>query len=87
MPYPAAFALSTALRLVPTFVGAGATIIQAQRSRGLDLDRGDLFRRVGHFIPQAVPLLIYALRYTNFLAMALECRGFDPVVRGPGIGN
>ena len=78
VPYPAAFALSTALRLVPTFVGAGATIIQAQRSRGLDLDKGNIFRRVGLFIPQAVPLLIYALRYTNFLAMALECRGFDP---------
>ncbi len=78
VPYPVAFALSTALRLVPTFVGAGATIIQAQRSRGLDLEKGNIFRRVGQFIPQAVPLLIYALRYTNFLAMALECRGFDP---------
>jgi energy-coupling factor transport system permease protein len=78
VPYPMAFAFSTALRLVPTFVGVGATIIQAQRSRGLDLDSGNIFRRVGQFIPQAVPLLIYALRYTNFLAMALECRGFDP---------
>jgi energy-coupling factor transport system permease protein len=78
VPYPVAFAFSTALRLVPTFVGAGATIIQAQRSRGLDLDQGNIFRRAGLFIPQAVPLLIYALRYTNFLAMALECRGFDP---------
>jgi len=78
VPYPVAFALSTALRLVPTFVGAGATIIQAQRSRGLDLDQGNIFRRVGQFIPQAVPLLIYALRYTNCLAMALECRGFNP---------
>ncbi len=78
VPYPAAFALSTALRLLPTFVGAGATIIEAQRSRGLDLDKGNIFRRVGYFIPQAVPLLIYALRYTNFLAMALESRGFDP---------
>ncbi len=78
VPYPVAFALSTALRLVPTFAGAGATIIQAQRSRGLDLDKGNIFRRAGQFIPQAVPLLIYALRYTNFLAMALECRGFDP---------
>ena len=78
VPYPVAFALSTALRLVPTFVGAGATIIQAQRSRGLDLEKGNIFRRVGQFIPQAVPLLIYALRYTNLLAMALECRGFDP---------
>ena len=78
VPYPVAFAFSTALRLVPTFVGAGAAIIEAQRSRGLDLNQGNIFRRVGLFIPQAVPLLIYALRYTNLLAMALECRGFDP---------
>jgi len=78
MPYPFAFALSTALRLVPTFVGAGATIIQAQISRGLDLETGNIFSRVGKFIPQAVPLFIYAIRHTNYLAMALESRGFDP---------
>jgi energy-coupling factor transport system permease protein len=78
IPYPVAFALSTALRLVPTFVGAGATIIQAQVSRGLDLESGNIFKRLGKFIPQAVPLFIYAIHQTNTLAMALESRGFDP---------
>jgi energy-coupling factor transport system permease protein len=77
-PYPLAFALSTALRLVPTFVGAGATIIQAQMSRGLDLEGGSILRRLGKFVPQAVPLFIYAIHQTNHLAMALESRGFDP---------
>lgn len=77
-PYPIAFALSTALRLVPTFAGAGATIIQAQIARGLDLESGNIFSRVGKFIPQAVPLFIYAIRYTNLLAMALESKGFSP---------
>jgi energy-coupling factor transport system permease protein len=78
VPYPLAFALSTALRLVPTFVGAGATIIQAQVSRGLDLESGGIFKRLGKFIPQAVPLFIYAIHHTNYLAMALESKGFDP---------
>jgi energy-coupling factor transport system permease protein len=78
IPYPIAFALSTALRLVPTFVGAGATIIQAQVSRGLDLESGSLFSRIGKFIPQAVPLFIYAIRHTNLFAMALESKGFSP---------
>jgi energy-coupling factor transport system permease protein len=78
VPYPLAFALSTALRLVPTFLGAGATIIQAQVSRGLDLESGSIFKRLGKFIPQAVPLFIYAIHHTNTLAMALESRGFDP---------
>jgi energy-coupling factor transport system permease protein len=77
-PYPIAFALSTALRLVPTFAGAGATIIQAQVSRGLDIESGNIFSRVGKFIPQAVPLFIYAIRHTNLLAMALESKGFSP---------
>jgi len=78
LPYPIAFAFSTALRLIPTFAGAGATIIQAQVSRGLDLVTGSLFRRAGKFIPLAVPLFIYAIRHTNLLAMALESKGFSP---------
>jgi len=78
VPYPVAFAFSTALRLVPTFAGAGATIIQAQMSRGLDLEGGSIFSRIGKFIPQAVPLFLYAIRHTNLLAMALESRGFSP---------
>jgi energy-coupling factor transport system permease protein len=78
LPYPVAFALSAALRLVPTFAGAGATIVQAQISRGLDLESGSIFSRLGKFIPQAVPLFIYAIRHTNFLAMALESKGFHP---------
>jgi len=78
LPYPIAFALSTSLRLVPTFAGAGATIIQAQVSRGLDLESGSIFSRIGKFIPQAVPLFIYAVRHTNLLAMALESKGFSP---------
>ena len=79
LPYPIAFALATALRLVPTFAGAGATIVQAQVSRGLDLESKNIFSRIAGFIPLAVPMFITAIRYTNFLAMALESRGFSPV--------
>lgn len=78
LPYPVAFAISTALRLIPTFAGAGATIVQAQISRGLDLESGNIFHRISKFIPQAVPLFIYAIRYTNLLAIALESKGFSP---------
>lgn len=78
LPYSIAFAFSAALRLVPTFAGAGATIVQAQISRGLDLESGSIFSRLHKFIPQAVPLFIYAIRHTNLLAMALESKGFHP---------
>lgn len=78
VPYPMAFAFSTALRLVPTFAGAGATIVQAQISRGLDLQTGNPIARAKRFIPLAVPLFIYAIRHANLMAMALESKGFSP---------
>jgi energy-coupling factor transport system permease protein len=81
LPYPVAFAMSTALRLVPTFAGAGATIVQAQVSRGLDLESKNIFSRFGKLIPLAVPMFVSAIRYTNLLAMALESRGFTPDAR------
>lgn len=78
IPYPVAFALATAIRLAPTFADAGATIVQAQVSRGLDLDSKNIFSRFQRFAPLAIPIFISAMRYTNFLAMALESKGFRP---------
>ena len=78
LPYPVAFALSTALRLVPTFAGAATTIVEAQVSRGLDLESKNILTRFGKLIPLAVPMFVSAIRYTNLLAMALESRGFTP---------
>ncbi len=78
IPYPVAFALATAIRLAPTFADAGATIVQAQVSRGLDLDSKNIFIRFKRFTPLSIPIFISAMRYTNFLAMALESKGFRP---------
>jgi energy-coupling factor transport system permease protein len=76
LPYNVAFAFSTALRLVPTFVGAGATIVQAQRSRGLDVESGHLIQRMRKYLPLVVPIFASAIRSTNRMAMALEAKGF-----------
>jgi len=76
VPYPLAFAISTAFRLLPSFVGDGATIIQAQTARGLDLESGSIFTRMRKYIPLLVPILIYALRRINLQAMALESKNF-----------
>lgn len=76
LPFPVAFAFSTALRLVPTFIGAGATIIQAQRSRGLDAEAGNIFQRLRKQTPLLIPVFASAIRSTNNLSMALESKGF-----------
>ncbi|KPK67555.1 hypothetical protein AMJ82_10430 [candidate division TA06 bacterium SM23_40] len=75
-PFGASFALSTAFRLVPTFLGSGAVVAQAQKSRGLELDRGNIFRRIARHAPLLVPIFVSAIRKTDLLAMALESKGF-----------
>jgi energy-coupling factor transport system permease protein len=76
LPYPAAFAFATALRLVPALVGAAVIIIQAQKSRGLDAESGFWLARARKQVPLLVPVIASALRSTNTFAMALEARGF-----------
>ncbi len=76
IPYSVSFVLSTALRLVPTFIGTGATVIEAQRSRGLDLDSGNVWQKAKKHIPLLVPIFLLAIRNTDQLAVALESRGF-----------
>jgi SAM-dependent methyltransferase len=65
-----------ALRLIPTIVGMGFTIGQAQRSRGLDLESGNIIRRIRKYLPLLVPVFVSTIRSTNDFSMALESKGF-----------
>ena len=76
IPYRFAFAVSTALRLVPTIASTGYTISQAQRSRGLDLDSGNFLQRTRKYVPLLVPVFVTTIRSTNVFSMALESKGF-----------
>jgi energy-coupling factor transport system permease protein len=76
IPYRAAFAFSTAIRLVPTIVGTSYIIIQAQRSRGLDLDSGGPLTRIRKYVPLLIPVFVSVIRGTHVFAMALESKGF-----------
>lgn len=76
IPYRFAFAVSTALRLVPTIVATGLTIGQAQRSRGLDLESGNIIERIRKHLPLLVPVFVTTVRSTNVFSMALESKGF-----------
>lgn len=82
LPNAMGFAFSLAFRWVPTLLGAGATVVQAQRSRGLDLSTGTIGKRIRRYPALAVPLIGHTLRQTTLLAMALESKGFGPDRRG-----
>jgi energy-coupling factor transport system permease protein len=76
VPYQAAFAFSLGIRMVPTIIGTATTVIEAQRSRGLDLESGGPLARLRNHIPLLVPIFLQTLRGTDQLAKALESRGF-----------
>ena len=79
LPYELSFTFTTAVRLVPTMALEAQTIIDAQRSRGLELDRGNLLVRVKKYIPILIPLIVSAIRRSMELAEALESRAFGAV--------
>jgi energy-coupling factor transport system permease protein len=76
IPYRFAFAVSTAFRLVPTIMATGYTIGQAQRSRGLDLESGNILQRIRKYVPLLIPVFVSTIRSTNVFSMALESKGF-----------
>jgi len=76
VPYSLCFTFTTAVRLVPTMAVDAQTVIDAQRSRGLELDRGNLLKRIRNYIPILIPLIVSAIRRSIELAEALESRAF-----------
>ena len=77
MPYKVGFTMTLAFRLVPVFLDAAVTVIQAQRCRGFNFDEGNLVQRARRYVPVIVPVFMGALRRADGMAMALEARGFQ----------
>lgn len=81
VPYELCFAFTTAVRFVPVLADEAQTIIDAQRSRGLELDRGDVLKRIRNYIPILIPLIVNAIRRSLELAEAMESRAFGSEVK------
>ena len=77
IPYKYAFALTTAIRFVPEFSKQMQEVIEAQTTRGVELDTRNIFRKISLIIPLCVPLLISSVRKIDGTAMAAELRGFN----------
>jgi energy-coupling factor transport system permease protein len=76
IPYEFNFAFITAIRFVPVLADEAQTIMDAQRSRGLELDKGNFITRIKNYIPILLPLIINSIRRSLELAEAMESRAF-----------
>ncbi len=76
-----AMTLSIALRFIPTLLDETQRIMKAQASRGVDFNRGGLFKRIGAILSLIVPLFVSAIGRSEELSNAMEARGYDPYAK------
>lgn len=69
-------ALAIALRFFPTLGLTIDSIKDAQRARGLELDKGGLTRRAKNYVAVLVPVIVSSLRTAETLALALQSRAY-----------
>lgn len=70
------YMISSVFQIIPQMMGTMNTIMDAQRSRGMETE-GNLFVRAKAFIPLIAPVVSSSLINTRERAIALEVRGFD----------
>ena len=72
VPYEFAFAFTTAVRFVPVLAEEAQTIMDAQKARGLELEKGGLLKKIRNYVPVLIPLIVSAIRRSLELAEAME---------------
>jgi energy-coupling factor transport system permease protein len=73
-----AMMISIALRFIPTLIEETQRIMNAQASRGVDLENGTLKEKIMAILALIVPLFVSAFDRADQLANAMEARGYDP---------
>lgn len=73
-----AMMISIALRFIPTLIEETQRIMNAQASRGVDLENGSLKEKIMAVLALIVPLFVSAFDRADQLANAMEARGYDP---------
>lgn len=70
------YLLVSTLQLLPYMIRTAQSIIQAQRSRGVDME-GNLITRAKAYVPLIGPVVMGSIASLEVRAMALEARGFN----------
>jgi energy-coupling factor transport system permease protein len=76
VPYEFSFAFTTAVRFVPVLAEEAQTIMDAQKARGLELEKGNILKRIRNYVPVLIPLIVSAIRRSLELAEAMESRAW-----------
>jgi energy-coupling factor transport system permease protein len=76
LPYEFAFSFSLAFRFVPTIANEAQNILDAQQSRGYEMQKKGLISQIKNLFPLLIPLIINSIKRAFYVAEALESRAF-----------
>jgi len=76
VPSSLAYIIVTTLQIIPRFQSKALTILDSQRSRGLETE-GNIFMRAKAVAPIILPLVLGSLMEVEEKAIAIEARGFN----------
>jgi len=76
VPYEFAFSFSLAFRFVPTIAKEAQNILDAQQSRGYEMQKKGLISQIKNLFPLLIPLIVCSIRRAFNVAEALESRAF-----------
>ena len=76
IPYEYAFSFSLAFRFVPTIALETQNIMDAQQSRGYEMQKKGIINQIKNLFPLLVPLIISSIKRAFNVAEALESRSF-----------
>lgn len=76
VPRDIVFAFVTAVRFIPVIMLDALQIMDAQKSRGLELEKGNFVKRIRNMVPILVPLVVNSVVRSGELAEAMESRAY-----------
>ena len=72
-----AMMMTIALRFIPVLLEETDKIMNAQKSRGADMESGSFINRIKSLLPVLIPLFVSSFRRAGDLATAMECRCYN----------
>jgi energy-coupling factor transport system permease protein len=76
VPRDVVFAFVTAVRFIPVVMLDAFQIMDAQKSRGLEFEKGNVLKRVRNMVPILIPLVVNSVIRSGELAEAMESRAY-----------
>jgi energy-coupling factor transport system permease protein len=78
VPRVFAMAIGIVLRLVPQLQAEHVVIMEAQRARGIEFDKGGPISRLRKHSSYVIPLVIRAMKIVRDMSIAMDARAYDP---------